>query len=145
MTSNASSLAWRDEYSIGVAELDEQHKRLLELLNKLSTSETGFASGVTRPNNLMKLLDELNEYAAFHFLCEEKLMREHLPTDEVSAKHLIAHRSYWQAISNFTRRHENNESNVASELLAYLNRWWLNHILQTDKKLGEFLNFKGIH
>lgn len=50
MTSNASSLAWRDEYSIGVAELDEQHKRLLELLNKLSTSETGFASGVTRPN-----------------------------------------------------------------------------------------------
>jgi len=93
----------------------------------------------------MTLLEELNEYAVYHFLSEEKMMREHLPADEEIARHIAAHRSYWKIMADFKKRHQQGDTNVGQELLEYVNRWWLNHILETDKKMGAELNRLGIH
>ena len=141
---NKQSLEWREEYSIGVTELDAQHKTLFALLQKLNAADSGFASEIARSSRLMTQLEELNEYAVYHLLSEEKIMREHLPPDEDSARHIAAHRSYWQIMSEFKLRHQQGDPNVGHELLDYLNRWWLNHILQTDKKMGAQLNVLGI-
>ncbi len=144
--SSPLDFSWRDDYSVGVAEIDEQHKRLLVLVHKLNAADSGsgIASGIARSARLMHLLDELNEYAAYHFLSEEKLMRNHLPADADTAKHISAHRSYWQIISEFKQRHAQNDPDVGHELLEYLNRWWINHIMHTDKILGVQLNAHGV-
>ena len=72
------------------------------------------------------------------------MMRDHVPADESSARHVIAHRSYWRIVGEFKERHRRHDPNVGHELLDYLNRWWVNHIQQTDKALGAQLNLRGI-
>lgn len=143
-TPSASPLAWRDEYSINVAELDAQHRNLLDLLNKVNAHAAKPASPAHHAGPLMTLLEELNEYAYYHFTTEESLMRQHLANSEGTARHLAAHRSYWTIIADFKKRLEQKDSTVGAELLEYLNRWWVRHILETDRHMGVELNQLGI-
>jgi len=138
-------IVWRDEYSVGVAEIDTQHKRLLELLNKVNALNPDRLAPAIGNRKVMKLLDSFNEYAAYHFLSEEGLMREHIEANEDTVKHVVAHRSYWSIISTFKKRFEEGDEQVNNELVEYLNRWWVNHILETDKQLGRELNRRGVH
>lgn len=138
-------ILWRDEYSVGVGDIDSQHKRLLTLLNKLNTLHPEAAGPKSRQRDLMKLLEGFNEYAAYHFLSEEALMREHLQASEETIKHTMAHRSYWSIISNFKKRFAEGDEKANGELVDYLNRWWVNHILETDQELGRELNRLGVH
>jgi len=144
-TQSPGPIVWRDEYSVGVAEIDRQHQRLLELLNKVNALDPAAATGVKRNREVMKMLEGLNEYAAYHFLSEEGLMREHIEANEDSVKHVVAHRSYWSIISTFKKRFEEGDEKVNEDLVEYLNRWWVNHILETDKQLGRELNRRGVH
>lgn len=139
-----NSILWRDEYSVGVADIDSQHKRLLELLNKLNALNPERPAGAGRTGEVMKLLESFNEYAAYHFLSEEALMREHIDANEDSVKHIVAHRSYWSIISTFRKRFQEGDEKVNGELVEYLNRWWINHILETDQQLGRELNRHGV-
>ena len=66
-------LVWSEEYSINVAEIDAQHKKLLEFVNKL---HAGVAAEIDR-EELRGLFEDLVEYTRFHFESEEKLMAEH--------------------------------------------------------------------
>ena len=138
-------ILWRDEYSIGVADIDAQHRRLLELLNTLNALDPRHSPQARRAGNVMKLLDSFNEYAAYHFLSEEALMREHIEANEDTVKHIVAHRSYWSIISTFKKRFQQGDEKVNAELVEYLNRWWINHILETDQHLGRELNRLGVH
>jgi len=138
-------IAWRNEYSVGVAEIDTQHKRLLELLNKVNALNPDRSSSAVRSGEVLRLLDSFNEYAAYHFLTEEGLMREHIEASEDTVKHVVAHRSYWSIISTFKKRFEQGDEKVNGELVEYLNRWWINHILETDQQLGRELNRRGVH
>lgn len=141
----AEPILWRDAYSVGVADIDAQHKRLLELLNKLISLDPDKLLPAVRVREIMKLLDSFNEYAAYHFLSEEALMREHLQNNEATVKHIVAHRSYWSIISTFKKRFEEGDEKVNGDLVEYLNRWWVNHILETDQQLGRELNRLGVH
>lgn len=136
-TDQTFSISWSDHYAVGVAEIDAQHQHLLDLLKRLSALDESVNAAP-----LQVLLEEFNEYAAYHFLEEERLMRQHLPPDEAIAQHLAAHRSYWKIIGNFRSRRQ--EPGVSRELREYLNRWWDNHILHTDKKLGAQLRQLGV-
>ena len=66
-------LVWSDDYSVNVAEIDEQHKKLLEHVNKLHAS----VEAQIDKQDLHELLVELYDYTAFHFAFEEKLMDQH--------------------------------------------------------------------
>lgn len=136
-------ILWRDEFSVGIADIDDQHQRLLGLLNKLNSLNHQQTS--PRIYDLLTLLESLNEYAATHFLSEETLMREHLANDESTVNHIVAHRSYWVIISTLKKRFQAGDAKVNGELVEYLNRWWINHILQTDQHMGRELNRRGIH
>ena len=66
-------LVWSDDYSINVTEIDEQHKKLLEHVNKL---HAGVEAQIDK-QDLHQLVMDLYEYAVFHFSFEEKLMKQH--------------------------------------------------------------------
>ncbi len=138
----AKAIVWRDEYSIGVSDIDLQHQRLLFLLNKLNTLIS--QGRIERSRILLDLLDGFNEYASYHFKAEEQLMQEHLPADEALSQHLAAHRAYWSNIPILTDRYKNGDPVAALELVDYLNNWWVDHILATDQKMGRQLQLLGV-
>ena len=58
---------WNESFDTGLPEIDEQHRRLVQLLNTLA-SHIAFGSGV---QEVSVLLDELADYAVYHFQTEE--------------------------------------------------------------------------
>ncbi|HTX86578.1 MAG TPA: hemerythrin domain-containing protein, partial [Candidatus Nanoarchaeia archaeon] len=66
-------IKWEDKFSVGVKELDEQHKKIIEIINRLTAMDSAADfSG----EEILKILRELNDYAHYHFTNEEIYFRE---------------------------------------------------------------------
>ena len=144
MTKATPSIVWSDIYSVHVSEIDAQHKVLLTILNALNQAVAEALSERRVRHLLWTKLDELNEYAAFHFMTEEKLMHDHLPADADMARHISQHRQYWVSINDFKERGRHDEVSVLPLLTSFLNSWWIGHIQSTDVQLGKALIAKGV-
>lgn len=140
------AIKWGPEYATGVADIDAQHRVLLQCLNRLNRLVGGAEAAGRGPlrNAVRDALRDLNEYAAYHFLTEEALLREHLPTEARTVRHILAHRSYWSSIADIRMRFEAGSPDAAETLVSYLNRWWINHILETDQDMGRELKLRGV-
>lgn len=140
-------LEWRESYAIGVAALDTQHQRLLAILRRLEDFRRTGGSPLRRllrQDQLAALLDELNEYATYHFFTEEDMMRKHLPATGTMAQHLAEHRNYWKQLHAFQQEHDGGTPEVPAALFDFLCTWWVSHILHADRLLGKALNDKRI-
>lgn len=144
MTHAPKQLLWTERYSIGVADIDAQHQALLDILNILNRAAEKDLSTRRVKDLLWAIFEELNEYAAYHFLTEEKLLQDYLPTANATAKHIAQHRNYWVTISEFKTRYRDDDTRVVSDLVKFLNGWWIDHILGTDMQMGDELNRKGV-
>jgi hemerythrin-like metal-binding protein len=68
-----SYLAWKESYSVGINQIDEQHKVLFQMLNKLyDAMKEGKGKAV-----LVNLLSELFEYTKYHFKTEEDIITKY--------------------------------------------------------------------
>ncbi len=67
-----SLIEWKEQYSLGVPDVDYEHRELIELINELYASVSGEATDVT----VLDFLGELYTRIAAHFALEEKIMRE---------------------------------------------------------------------
>ena len=132
-------LVWSDEYSINVAEIDEQHKKLLDHVNRL---HAGVEAQIDK-QELHQLVEDLYEYATFHFASEERLMKQygmdHINKHHVEHKLLLKHLNHiCNAISQGKRPAFYSEYDVSND-------WFLAHIMDFDKKMGAFLNSEGVY
>ncbi|MDD5387942.1 MAG: bacteriohemerythrin [Gallionellaceae bacterium] len=135
-------ILWSDNYLTGVDRIDEQHKVLVNTLNEANAR---LAINVTR-ELLEQITRDLLSYAIYHFDTEESLMREYDYPGLRGAdaeQHRQEHRAFSQQV--VALRNGLRDGNLVSreELLSFLNNWLINHILNTDKRLGEFLNSHG--
>jgi hemerythrin len=134
-----SILVWSDEYSINVAEIDEQHKELLDRVNKL---HAGVEAQIDK-QDLHRLVEDLYEYTSLHFASEEKLMKQY-GMDDVKKHHkehklLLKHLKHiCDAISKGRRPAFYSQYDVSND-------WFLAHIMDFDKEMGAFLNSKGVY
>lgn len=132
-------VTWDDDYSINVVEIDNQHQKMLELVNDLhSAVESCIDKEVLRAK-----LSELVEFTDLHFSTENRLMEKHgFPGEEVHRREhrlLLAHlRELLHAVSNGKRPTFFSDYDVSTD-------WALTHIRDCDKNLGVFLNSKGIY
>jgi hemerythrin len=67
-----SLITWKDEFSVGVAAVDLEHRELIELINVLDADIQQYATQTT----VMETLGEIYARIAAHFALEEKIMRE---------------------------------------------------------------------
>ena len=126
---------WRPEYSVGIDDVDDQHRHLLRLLARVGA----LASTDKGTGALTKLLAELQDYAAFHFSSEEHLMKSAaLPTSHVQL-HLAAHGQYWRGVADLQARLQAGDSSVGLALHAFLQSWWLQHICELDREFGQLM------
>lgn len=130
---------WKDSYSVKVVALDNQHKKLFDLVNELHAAMSqGHGKDVAGD-----VLRRLIEYTVNHFAAEEALMEKH------KFPGLIAHRAVHKALTDkvlaFKKEFEAGTSNVTPQLMLFLQEWLRNHIQSVDQKYGDFLNEQGVH
>jgi len=128
--------AWKEEYAVGVAEIDAQHRELLSRMGQLAQAILAEDGAAAR-----QALGFLADYALSHFKTEEALMRQH-PYPFVD-EHIRQHLTY---TDNFARLRTAIESAkyhplyLAFRVQLLLVDWLVNHTAQTDRHLARFLH-----
>lgn len=119
---------WHKTYSVNNEELDNHHKTLFNILNRLYEN----CMGVDQPNNLKTIVDELVSYSKYHFSAEEKHMRNIGYKD--NDKQIIEHREFTQKTLQLRKVVEKNDLEHTKELIVFLGKWILKHVMEEDKK-----------
>jgi hemerythrin len=132
------AMQWTPELSVGVTEIDDQHKELIKRLNALGDA---MMKGMGK-DEIGRLLDFLGTYVVSHFGTEERHMaRTNYPS---LADHKAQHAAL---IADFTKfRSQFNDAGANLSLVLGLNAklvdWLKTHICGTDKQLGAYLKTK---
>lgn len=121
-------MKWDNSFMIHVPEVDQQHKRLLELVNQLHA-----AMKLRKDDKeLGDILNGLSEYTATHFSYEEKIMQQAGYRDLSSHQEL--HKGLIVQLSEFKAKFESGDAMISMELMDFLKDWLTNHIKGTDKQ-----------
>ncbi len=128
-------VSWSDEWATGVAEIDNDHRHLVELIQKLFHSMMT-EKGTAFINNIFI---ELIEYTKTHFDREEAVF-ERFGFDELD-HHKILHK---QLIDEVVKKgqhilREGSKQDLSFELLNFLKDWLVNHIIREDLKFKTYL------
>jgi hemerythrin len=131
-------MTWREQYSVGVETLDNQHKALLRILNEIhAASMRGKANEVAGP-----LLSKLAPLAGEHFSAEERLM-ESIKFPGL-AEHRARHREMAGKIADLASRHEKRDTAVYLQLLYLVRDYQSKHMQNEDRKYAQWLSAHGI-
>jgi hemerythrin-like metal-binding protein len=119
-------IAWQPGYDLGVASMDEQHKQLVRLMNDLFDA---MQKKEVKP--IVDILDGLVQYTEYHFEQEELLMElNNYPELE---GHAEIHHGFSGKIERFKQSYLEGKEDLSEELLDFLQKWLINHILVQDK------------
>lgn len=125
-------IQWKDSYNVGIPAMDEQHVQLIDMLNELYEQ----VGPDIRFEDAWSLLEGFNRYAESHFICEERLARDNNLPLSVVLSHKTQHEAYRERMVSFHRSLEARDRNTVVQMMAFLSRWWLSHILVEDMELG---------
>lgn len=123
---------WNGKYETGLAEIDSQHRRLVELINGLG----GLRRRGAQAADLQEALDALTDYARSHFATEEALMVASGVSAEHQARHCRAHGEFLVNLGDLASAHQGNLLVTADRLLRYLVKWLTFHILEQDREMS---------
>ncbi|MBL3526258.1 MAG: hemerythrin family protein [gamma proteobacterium endosymbiont of Lamellibrachia anaximandri] len=135
----SDQLVWKDSYSVGIAQLDDDHKKLIELLNKFQTAYEYH----TGEEFERKALEELVDYTKYHFDHEENLLQENNYPD--FAAHKDQHVAMIAEVERFVEDYQVRGHEALEGVAQYLQGWLINHINGTDKQYTSHLQGKGVN
>lgn len=130
-------IEWKKEYETGVALVDEQHRNLVEIINRFEDAlQKGKGS-----RHANEILNELMGYTQEHFAAEERLMAEAgYPQLKL---HQSQHRQLLQKVERFQFDFNGSGRRITAELHEFLGYWLLTHILRDDRAFGASLAEAG--
>ena len=131
-------ITWTEELSVGVPSIDEQHKKLVNMINSLNDAlEKGEADEM-----IVKIFNGLAAYTQKHFAYEEELFATHGYAE--SAAHKKEHADLITQVVELKKKLDAGDFMIGAELMSFLKKWLTNHILGSDKKYSRFLNEHGV-
>jgi hemerythrin-like metal-binding protein len=131
---------WDDKYSVGVREIDDQHRKLVSLVNALYEA-MGSGQGRTVVG---KVLNELISYTDEHFTAEEAMLEKYGYPAAAYLPHKREHDALTRKVEELSVRFSAGTIGLANEVGDFLKNWLTNHILVVDKKYAPFLASKGV-
>jgi len=127
-------LIWNEQYSVGVTELDDQHRKMIDALNHL---QEGLLTKQP-PSVIGPLLARLGDLTGRHFSQEERLMAAAGYPD--LQPHRTEHGVLLQQIERFKRLNQSGDIALSGDVLDFLKDWLANHILQVDLQYKPWLS-----
>ncbi|HOJ97589.1 MAG TPA: bacteriohemerythrin [Methanospirillum sp.] len=131
-------IKWSDSLSVHVAEIDEQHQKLIHLINTLHDAMLEKKGKEV----LADILDQLAAYTVYHFSTEEKYMEQCNYSGFLL--HKKEHDSFVDKVDNLIKDYQANKLGITIDLMNFLRDWVSHHIQVTDKKYSETFNKNGI-
>jgi hemerythrin len=126
-------LSWHDQYLIGHALLDEEHKLLFRLINEFHTH---WSENRDR-HMIAEILNRLMKAGEQHFLNEERVMaQEGFPK---LVDHRVVHEDLIDGIFKLNQELADKNRLLNHDITKFLKYWLVDHIVQCDRELGEFL------
>jgi hemerythrin len=132
---NKNFVEWIDNYSIGIPLIDSQHRRLIDVTNKLFKGCLGGDDEARR--FFLKTIHEAVDYVQYHFTTEEKIMARIDYPEYVS--HKGQHQDFVRELVAEVQSFQAGKRFVPNMMVRYLRDWVLTHIAMTDKKMGLYI------
>jgi methyl-accepting chemotaxis protein len=131
-------LEWENQYNVHISELDEQHKKLIELANQLYVSLRGDKPKKEVKENFRSLID----FASYHFGNEENYFDE-FDFDEKKS-HVSDHKAFINQISSLQSAFQANKPVSYESLLQFLHNWFDNHFTNFDQHYVKLFREMGL-
>lgn len=125
---------WKDSFNIGIGEIDQQHLEFMTLLNDYFEVLSHVKKATAGP----ALFDKLHSYISMHFDYEINLLKI-IGYDEIG-KHKAQHEYFQMRILDLENKRIQGSEESLSGVLLFLRDWFLNHILEFDRKYVPFVN-----
>lgn len=124
-------IAWKEEYTLGIPHIDEQHKKLFEIAGSIyGLYRDEFC--IDKYDRIVGLIGELKDYTIFHFKSEEEYM-ESVGYRKLFT-HKIEHSDFVEKINNVDLELVDEDHNAyLLEILEFVVDWIDKHILEKDK------------
>jgi hemerythrin len=126
-------IVWDEILSVGVDEIDEDHRKLVNIFNILNHSVMAEESS----DYLVATLAELINCTVWHFSHEERLMLKH--RYEGIEEHKAEHQELIKSAKELQQEILQADKPVVDEHIEFLERWLTEHILTADLRLGSYL------
>jgi hemerythrin len=127
---------WSPKMSVQVKEIDEQHKRLVSILNRAYEAEKG-----GREPEFERIVNELMEFARVHFSTEEKYFDEF--NYKGAKEHKAEHAGLLLRVLELRQKLDRNAME-GRELLDFLREWMENHFMAVDQKYVDCFKEHGL-
>lgn len=127
-------LHWRPNMSLGVEDIDDDHKALIEVLNRLHYQ---IVAG-DEPRQIESVFDELADYCGRHFVREEASMEQ--GGYPAAAAHAKMHRELAERLQGYRDQyHADAKGFDHHAFYDFVSEWLLVHVLDEDMKLAPYL------
>lgn len=126
-------LQWGETLSIQVDEIDDDHRRLVDLFNILNHA----VSDGEAKNYIEAVLEELISCTVWHFKHEERLMLKY--AYQGYEEHKTEHQELIESVKELQQKFQQAEQRLSSEDIEFLEHWLTGHILSADMDLGAYL------
>ena len=133
-------IEWQEEYSVGVKELDDQHKNLLNIINSLLLEKQEKITS----DKLSEIISSMVHHAYIHFATEERYMEQVNFPD--LKQHVLEHVSFILKTLELSLKVKEGEGTATNqmELLTYLKEWYSSHVLGADRLYVPYLRAKRV-
>lgn len=128
-------IEWDQKYNTGIEKIDEQHRKLVDLINNLYDKVVVEGD----MNSVKDAIIDLKLYTIFHFGTEEKLFKKFEYTEEDHEDHLKTHKEFTDEIAKYMADNDTEQYELGYRLVEYLKKWLFSHILVSDMKFASFL------
>ena len=125
-----TEFTWKDEYSLGNAQIDAEHQRLLELANAVATLANSGEQMTRIKENIVALYD----YVKTHFQHEEEYMLQ------LGYPQYEEHKKLHEGIiaeMNTIMKHSGNLDALVYKFKRLIHVWVLEHILTEDSRIAQ--------
>lgn len=131
-------LYWQPDFATGIQIIDDQHRVLIAMLNEANMK----INDRSPASELDLIVQGLINYAGYHFGTEERCAADNGYFDkqpEEASAHLAQHHAFATRVNQIKRELGTGQRISRADIVAFLTAWLVNHILDTDMKLGAFL------
>ncbi|MCX7779543.1 MAG: bacteriohemerythrin [Negativicutes bacterium] len=136
--------AWKEQYGSGIAEVDKQHRHLVQLAGNLYEL-LQLGDKVDRYDEIRQVLGELTDYTIYHFGYEEELMQKNNFDPAAFKLHQAEHAAFVHKVKLLAEQDIDADQNkVLMDALMFAIGWIEKHILDTDMKYARYLTERGV-
>ena len=131
-------ITWTDELSVGLDEIDDQHKELVKMINQFYDDIANKSS----TDNIVALIGKMADYTVYHFKTEEDYFANF--NYEFTEEHKQAHAGFVSKVLDVQEKIRSGKLVVSFEITGFLRDWLREHIMGSDRKYIDLFKAKGV-